>query len=60
MAERQRYARSKAWTYLFGIAITVLAIGATIVYGLNRDVVKQADVIKAAQSRMDVPIAAPP
>jgi|KBSMisStandDraft_5_1062788.scaffolds.fasta_scaffold198489_4 hypothetical protein len=51
--------RSKAWSYLFGTAMTVLAIGATLVYGLNRDVVDQADGIKHAQSKMDVPLAPP-
>jgi len=57
--ERQPYDRSKAWTCLFGTAVTVLAIGGTLVYGLNRDVVHQADGIKHAQSKMDVPLAPP-
>jgi hypothetical protein len=39
--------------------VTILAIGATIVFGLNRDVVKQADGIKTPQSRMEV-LDAPP
>ena len=60
MEERRRDARSRPWNYLFGTAVVILALGATIVYGLNRDVVSQADGIKAAQSRMDVPLAAPP
>jgi hypothetical protein len=40
--------------------MVILAIGATIVFGLNRDLVTQSDGIKQAQSQMDVPLAAPP
>jgi len=39
--------------------MTMLAVGATVVYGLNRDVVAQSDGIKDAQSKMDVPLAPP-
>ena len=60
LAERARLGRSKAWSYLFGIAIVILAIGATIVFGLNRDLVTQSNGIKRAQAQMDVPLAAPP
>jgi hypothetical protein len=39
--------------------MAILAIGATIVFGLNRDVVKQADGIRSAQSRMEVLVVPP-
>ena len=59
IAERQELSRSKSWTYLFATAMVMLAAGATVVYGLHTDVVRQADGIKKAQSSMDVPLALP-
>jgi hypothetical protein len=39
--------------------MTILAVGATVVYGLNRDVVAQSEGIKHAQSKMEVLVAPP-
>jgi hypothetical protein len=39
--------------------MTILVVGATIVYGLNQDVVDQRDGIKQAQSKMEVPLSPP-
>ena len=58
-AEQRERVRSRSWNSLFVTAVVILAIGSTVVYGLNRDVVKQSDGIKAAQSKMDVPLAPP-